>query len=185
MERGARRGLSRPRRGRCRRLHPGSTPEPCRARRAELRQELQDPMPGGERAGRERMRKFISAAVRGYQTEPHMLGATAFRGSRRTCTSAASPRASSSSSPGGRGARGVPPTAVLARLLRARAAALPRQHARRTPAALPRQARVEPRRGVRRLARGTDRLSAGRRRNAPAAREGWMHNQARLVAGRF
>ncbi len=40
----------------------------------KLRQELQDPMPGGERAGRERMRRFMSAAIAGYQTDSHMPG---------------------------------------------------------------------------------------------------------------
>jgi deoxyribodipyrimidine photo-lyase len=52
-------------------LDPGSLP---RLAALKLRQELEDPMPGGERAGRERMREFMSAAVAGYATESHMLG---------------------------------------------------------------------------------------------------------------
>ena len=40
----------------------------------KLRQELEDPMPGGERAGREWMRQFMSAAVARYATDSHTPG---------------------------------------------------------------------------------------------------------------
>ncbi len=52
------------------RLDPGSVP-PLAA--LGLCQQLEDPIPGGEHAGRKRMRQFISAAVAAYATERDML----------------------------------------------------------------------------------------------------------------
>jgi len=51
-------------------LDPGSLP-PLAA--LGLRQQLEYPIPGGERAGRQRLRQFISGAVSSYATERDML----------------------------------------------------------------------------------------------------------------
>ena len=64
--------------------------------------------------------------------------------------------------------RGLDPPAVLARLLRPRPARPPRQRAPGVPGEVPRPGVGGRRRGVRRLARGPHRLSARRRRDAPA-----------------
>ena len=88
--------------------------------------------------------------------------ATAPRGSRPTCTSAASrAREIEERLPRRRGRGGVPAPALLARLLPPRAAPLPAQRPLGVPGALPRQIALEPRRA-----------SASRRgaRAAPASR---------------
>ena len=73
---------------------------------------------------------------------------------------------------GGAGARGLDPPAVLARLLRPRPARPSRQRAPGVPGEVPRPGVGGRRRRVRRLARGPHRLSARRRRHAPARAHG-------------
>ena len=98
-----------------------------------------------------------------------------------------SPRELEQRLPSGAGPAGLPPPALLARLLPPRAAALPAQRALRVPAALPRQDRAGA--GARGASTPGARAAPGSRWSTPAMRqlrrEGWMHNRARLVVGSF
>ena len=136
-----------------------------------LEQEVEDPLPGGERAGRERLSCFVSDGVGEYTDNHDALGRDkTSRLSPYLHFGCLSPRELEERLPGGQGSRRLPAPALLARLLHARAAPLPPERPLGVPGALPGQHQLELRReGLRRLVPGPHRVPAGGRGHAPAA----------------
>ena len=140
---------------------------------------------GGESDGRRRLTAGCASGLAALRRAARRSRRpTPPRSSAPTCTSAASRRSSSPSARAAGGRRAVRAPALLARLLRAAARSAPEDLARRlsgraaiagatTPEAL--AAWKEGRTGY------PDR----RRRHAPARREGFMHNRARLLTASF
>ena len=171
-----------PRRARARRASCRRCPRGCakgrlpvaRSRSGSSRRST-EPAPrrrGPRRAGRSSASSTGRSAST--PTTTTRSAATRPRASRPTCTSAASrPAQIEERLPRGKGAGGVSPPALLARLPPPRPAPLPAQRAVGVPGPLPRQDPVELRAAaVRGLVRGPHRLSARRRRDAPAAPRG-------------
>ena len=179
----------------------GAAARPQAARPARQAREGAHPVAGGARAGAGGRR--AAARRRGGRARAHerVAGdgvqrlrrrprrartATAPRGSRPTCASAACRRASSRSGcPAERAGRRVPPPALLARLLPAGDPAPPAQRHGGVPASATaaRSSGATPRRRFEAGPRGAPAIplvDAGMRQ---LRREGWMHNRARLVVG--
>ena len=139
--------------------------------RLGLEQEVSEPLPGGEGAGRKRMHVLGHGRASTTTTTTTRSAPTRRRGCRPTCTSAASRRARWSAAPARRGCGGLPAPALLARLLPPRAAPLPAQRAGRSSRTRYRGAirwsYAET--ALRGVGAGTHRLPARRRRDAPAA----------------
>ena len=166
------------------RLAAGALPS---LRALGLEQECEEPAPGGERAGRERLRHFLAGAVRGYdEGRDRLAGDEASRLSPYLHFGCVSPREVEHRLPDGEGA------AAYRRQL------CWRDFYAHVMGHYPANARSEfqPRyRGAIRWSRAEKRFEAWcqGRTGYPAVdagmrqlrREGWMHNRARLLVGSF
>ena len=151
-----------------------------------LEQLVEEPPRGGERAGRERLSRFLEDDVRAYADNHDALDRD--RTSRLSpylhlgCVSA---REVEERLPGGAGADAFRRQLCWRDFHHQVLHALPAQRGVRVPGALPRQHLLEPcARALRRLVRGPHRLPARGRRDAPAA-PGGLDAQPRAARGRI
>ena len=135
---------------------------------ARARATLADPFAPGEQAARERMHAWLRDGIDGYADRHDRLEGGTSELSPYLHFGCISPRELEEARRLGQGAGGVRAPAVLARLLRPRAAQQPRQRAPRPSAGDGRPRVGGRRRGLRGLVRGPHRLPGGRRRDAPA-----------------